>query len=396
MINLAVFFGGRSVEHEVSVISALQAVASLDREKYNVIPVYITKQNEMYIGEAVGDIKEYKDIPALLKRSRKVLLINDGKNTVLANYPAGLFGKKSIRVDVAFPIVHGTNIEDGVFQGYLKHLGVPFVGCDVAASALGMDKYAQKVLLKYNGVPVLDSLLFTLSDYKNVDNMIGRIEEKFGYPVIVKASNLGSSVGISVAADREALCNAIDDSFRYARKVLVEHAISNLREINCSVLGDENEAMASEIEEPFHSKEILSYADKYQSGGKSGSKGLASVSRKIPADVPGEMRDRIRELAVKSFKLLGCSGVSRIDFMLDEDTNELYYNEINTIPGSLAFYLWEAAGVPYRELLDRMVELALKRAREDEKLTFSFETNLLSNNAFSGSKGAKGAKVGCR
>ncbi len=123
---------------------------------------------------------------------------------------------------------------------------------------------------------------------------------------------------------------------------------------------------------------------------------MASVSRKIPADVPGEMRDRIRELAVKSFKLLGCSGVSRIDFMLDEDTNELYYNEINTIPGSLAFYLWEAAGVPYRELLDRMVELALKRAREDEKLTFSFETNLLSNNAFSGSKGAKGAKVGCR
>ncbi len=393
MINLAVFFGGRSVEHEVSVISALQAVASLDRSRYQVIPVYITKQNEMYIGEAVGDIKEYKDIPGLLKKSRKVILINDGKYTVLTSYPSRLFGNFTQRVDVAFPILHGTNVEDGVFQGYLKHLGVPFVGCDVFSSAVGMDKYAQKVILRYNRVPVLDSLLFTLSDYKNTDKMVKDIEEKIGYPVIIKAANLGSSVGISVAKDRESLYAAIDDSFRYARKVLAEHAITNLREINCSVLGDENEAVASEIEEPFHSKEILSYKDKYQGGGKSGSKGMAGVSRQIPANVSPEMRDRIRELAVKSFKVLGCSGVSRIDFMLDEDRNELYFNEINTIPGSLAFYLWEPVGIPYKDLLNRMVELALKRAREDEKLTFSFDTNLLSNNAFSGSKGAKGSKM---
>ncbi len=393
MINLAVFFGGRSVEHEVSVISALQAVASMDREKYNIIPVYITKQNDMYIGEAVGDINAYKDIPGLLKKSRRVIMVNDGKEVVLRDHSASLFGKKSVRVDVAFPIVHGTNVEDGTFQGYLKHLGVPFVGCDVLSSAVGMDKYVQKTVLKYNDIPVLDCLLFTLADYKNVDDMIDRIEKKFGYPVIVKAANLGSSVGISVAKDRNALVTAIDDSFRYARKVLVEHAITNLREINCSVCGDENEAYASEIEEPFHSKEILSYKDKYQSGGKGGSKGMAGVSRKIPADVPAEMRDRIRDLAVKSFKILGCSGVSRIDFMLDTDNNELYFNEINTIPGSLSFYLWEPAGVPYKELLDKMVDLALKRAREDEKLTFSFDTNLLSNNAFSGSKGAKGSKM---
>ncbi len=393
MINLAVFFGGRSVEHEVSVISALQAVACMDRERFNVIPVYITKQNDMFIGDSVGDIQEYKDIPALLKKSRKVILINNGKNVVLTSYPAKLFGNVSIPVDVAFPIVHGTNVEDGVFQGYLKHLGVPFVGCDVLSSAVGMDKYVQKTVLRYNDIPVLDALLFTLSDYKDVDRMVADIEKKFGYPVIVKAGNLGSSVGISVAKDRDALYTAIDDSFRYARKVLVEHAITNLREINCSVLGDENEAMASEIEEPFHSKEILSYKDKYQSGGKSGSKGMASVSRQIPADVPAEMRDRIRELAVKSFKVLGCSGVSRIDFMIDTDNNELYFNEINTIPGSLSFYLWEPTGVPYKELLNRMVDLALKRAREDEKLTFSFDTNLLSNNAFSGSKGAKGSKI---
>ncbi len=393
MINLAVFFGGRSVEHEVSVISALQAVASLDRERFNVIPVYITKQNEMYIGESIGDIQAYKDIPALLNKSKKVIMINNGTDVVLTSYPAKLFNNKSIRVDVAFPIVHGTNVEDGVFQGYLKHIGVPFVGCDVLSSAVGMDKYVQKTVLRYNDIPVLDALIFTLSDYRNVNKMVEKIEKKFDYPVIVKAANLGSSVGITVAKDRDSLFSAIDDSFRYARKVLVEHAITNLREINCSVLGDENEAIASEIEEPFHSKEILSYQDKYQSGGKTGSKGMAGVSRQVPANVSQEMRDRIRELAVKSFKVLGCSGVSRIDFMLDTDNNELYFNEINTIPGSLSFYLWEPIGVSYKDLLNRMVDLALKRAREDEKLTFSFDTNLLSNNAFSGSKGAKGAKL---
>ncbi|MCR5583839.1 MAG: D-alanine--D-alanine ligase [Lachnospiraceae bacterium] len=393
MINLAVFFGGRSVEHEVSVISALQAVACMDRERFNVIPVYITKKNEMYVGDAVGDIKEYKNIPALLKKSHKVIMLNDGRDIVLTSYPKKLFKNTEIRVDVAFPIVHGTNVEDGVFQGYLKHLGVPFVGCDVMSSAVGMDKYVQKTVLKYNDIPVLDCLMYTLSDYRNVNKMVEEIEKKLGYPVIVKAANLGSSVGITVANDRDTLFTAIDDSFRYARKVIVEHAITNLREINCAVLGDENDAMASEIEEPFKSKEILSYKDKYQSGGKGGSKGMAGVSRQIPADVPEEMRERIRDLAVRSFKALGCSGVSRVDFMIDTDNNALYFNEINTIPGSLAFYLWEPLGIPYKELLNKMVDLALKRAREDEKLTFSFDTNLLSNNAFSGSKGAKGAKM---
>ncbi len=393
MINLAVFFGGRSVEHEVSVISALQAVACMDRERFNVIPVYITKSNDMYVGDAVGDIREYKNIPSLLKKSKKVIMINDGRDVILTSYPRKLFGNTEIRVDVAFPIVHGTNVEDGVFQGYLKHMGVPFVGCDVMSSAVGMDKYVQKTVLKDNDIPVLYCLMYTLSDYRNVNKMVEEIEKKLGYPVIVKAANLGSSVGISVAKDRNALFAAIDDSFRYARKVIVEHAITNLREINCSVLGDENDAVASEIEEPFKSKDILSYKDKYQSGGKGGSKGMASVSRQIPANVSPEMRERIRDLAVRSFKALGCSGVSRVDFMIDADKNELYFNEINTIPGSLAFYLWEPIGTPYKELLNKMVDLALKRAREDEKLTFSFDTNLLSDNAFSGSKGAKGAKM---
>ncbi|MCR5500608.1 MAG: D-alanine--D-alanine ligase, partial [Acetatifactor sp.] len=201
---------------------------------------------------------------------------------------------------------------------------------------------------------------------------------------------LGSSVGISVAKTRVELANAIDDSFRYSTKILVEHAISSLREINCAVLGDENEAIASECEEPLHTKDILSYEDKYVSNAKgSGSKGMASVARKIPADLSPEQREEVRELAVRSFQALGCNGVARIDFMIDEETGKLYFNEINTIPGSLAFYLWEPIGIPYKELLDRMIQLAFKRKRTESALTFTFDTNILNTASFGGSKGGK-------
>ena len=388
-MRVAMMFGGKSVEHEVSVISGIQALLSMDTGKYEVFPVYLTKNNDMYVGEDIGKIESYKDIPGLLSRSVRVILVNDGNQVKFVQYPAKKIGKNAEwPVDIAFPVVHGTNVEDGALQGYLKTLGLPFVGCDVTASAIGMDKYIMKQVVKEYGVPVLDSRVYTLSQYADMDSLIADVEERFGYPVIVKPVNLGSSVGIGVAHDRVELTRRVDDAFRYATKVLVEHAITNLREINCSVLGDENEAEASEIEEPLHTKEILSYEDKYVSNAKgSGSKGMASVSRKIPAEVPSEMRDEIRSIAVTAFKALGCSGVSRIDFMIDEDTGKFYFNEINTIPGSLAFYLWEPLGVPYRELLSRMIEVTLKRVRTEKNLTFTFDTNILNSASFGGAKG---------
>lgn len=388
--RIAVLFGGKSVEHEVSVISAIQAIRSLNKEKYEVIPVYMNKKNEMFIGDKVGDIESYKNIDELLKKSTKVVMLQENGKVVLQSFPSKMFGKNtSIEIDVAFPIVHGTNVEDGALQGYLKTIGIPFVGCDVTASAVGMDKYVMKTILKDNDVPVLDAKVYTLSDYSDMDTLLASIENRFGYPVIVKPVNLGSSVGISVAKDRVELSASIDDAFRYATKVLVEHAITKLREINCSVLGDENDAQASECEEPLHTQDILSYEDKYVSHAKDGgSKGMASVARKIPAELTEQERERVRELAVKSFKALGCNGVARIDFMIDQDTGTLYFNEINTIPGSLSFYLWEPVGVPYSELLDRMIELAMKRVRTEENLTFSFDTNILQSASF----GAKGAK----
>lgn len=389
--RVALMFGGKSVEHEVSVISGIQAYLSMDTEKYDVIPVYLTKKNEMYVGEKIGKIEAYKNIDALLKESRRVIMMNENDHIMLTPYPQKLFGKKEAQeIDIVFPVVHGTNVEDGALQGYFKTLGVPFVGCDVTASAVGMDKFIMKTILKEYDVPLLDAAVYKLADYSDMEGLMDKIEAKFGYPVIIKPVNLGSSVGISVAKTRVELANAIDDSFRYSTKILVEHAISSLREINCAVLGDENEAIASECEEPLHTKDILSYEDKYVSNAKgSGSKGMASVARKIPADLTPEQREEVRELAVRSFQALGCNGVARIDFMIDEETGKLYFNEINTIPGSLAFYLWEPIGIPYKELLDRMIQLAFKRKRTESALTFTFDTNILNTASFGGSKGGK-------
>lgn len=389
-IKIGVFFGGQSVEHEVSIISALQTVNNFDRSKYDIIPIYITKGNEFYVGEKIGDIEAYKNIPSLLKKSQKVILVNENEKLNLIKYPMKKFGSNIYDyIDIAFPIVHGTNVEDGTLQGYLKTLRIPFVGCDVMASASGMDKYVMKTILKDNDIPVLDCCRSDRRHYQgDTVAFLDKVEALIGYPVIVKPINLGSSVGIRKANDRETLEDALDYAFQFANNVLVEKAIQNLREINCSVLGDYEEAVASECEEPISSDEILSYEDKYLSGEKnSGSKGMSSTKRKLPADIPADMKAEIQRLAVKTFQALNCNGVSRIDFMLDVEENKVWVNEINTIPGSLAFYLWEASGVKYKELLDRLVKLALKRERENKDITYSFDTNILSGVKLGGMKG---------
>ena len=391
--RVAVLFGGNSVEHEVSVISAIQAIMSMDTDKYEITPVYIAKNGEMYIGDTVGNIDAYKNIDKLIKESKRIIWVKEGNSVFLVPYPVKAFSSKQrVEVDVAFPIVHGTNVEDGTLQGYLKTIGIPFVGCDVTASAVGMDKYIMKTVLKDNDIPVLDGALYGIGEFKDVDSLLDKIENRFGYPVIVKPVNSGSSVGIGVAKDRAELEKRVEEAFMFARKIIVEHAILKLREINCSVLGDDEEAIASVCEEPMHTEEILSYEDKYVNNAKGGSKGMASVARQIPANITDELRTRIEELSVKAFQCLGCNGVARIDYMIDEENGELYFNEINTIPGSLSFYLWEPKGVSYKELLDRMIKLALKRSREEEQITFAFDTNILNQTSF-GSKGSKGGKV---
>lgn len=390
-IRVGVFFGGKSVEHEISVISAIQAIGYMNKEKYDIIPIYITKKNEFYVGEDIGKIEAYKDVPALIRKSTRIVLVPENGRVNIVAYPVKLFGKKFGTIDIAFPIVHGTNVEDGSLQGYFKTLNLPFVGCDVMAAAAGMDKYVTKAILKDNGVPVLDCRCYTAVEFAKEQAVIDDIESRINYPVIVKPLNLGSSIGIKKATDRDSLVIALETAFSFAGVALVERCIDNLREINCSVLGDCDEAIASECEEPIAADEILSYEDKYVSNaGNTGSKGMASTKRLIPAPLSPERREEIRNLAIKAFKCIGCNGVCRIDFMIDKDTDRIYLNELNTIPGSLAFYLWEPIGIKYTELLDRMLELTLKKMRKEEEITYAFDTNVLQSN------GLLGAKGGCK
>lgn len=393
-IRVGVFFGGKSVEHEVSVISGLQAYRAFDREKYELVPIYITKDNEFYTGEAVADIANYRNIPELLKKSTRVFLMCGQGCVQLIQYPPKKLGSSvAAQIDVAFPVVHGANVEDGSLQGFLRHYNIPLAGCDVAASAVTMDKYVMKTVLKDNEIPVLDCIVMTVKDYEKDENAaFDKVEGRIAYPVIVKPVNLGSSVGIKVAKDRDGLREALEYAFTFGPRVLIERAIVNLREINCAVLGDYEEAAASECEEPISSDGILSYEDKYVAGGKGASEGMRTAKRVLPAELTPEKREEIRRMAVKTFRVLNCCGVSRIDFMIDQDTDQVYVNEINPIPGSLAFYLWEALGKPYAELLDDMVKLALKREREEKSMMTSFDSNILQNANLSGAKGSKGAK----
>ncbi len=398
-LKLCVLFGGKSVEHEISIISAVQAMRHINRDKYDVIPVYITKSNEMYHGECLTEIEEYSNISALLKKCRKVTFVTEDGKTYLKKLGTKLFEKSEIaHVDMAFPIVHGTNCEDGTLHGYLAMMNLPIVGCGLTASAIGMDKYYMKTVFKDNGIPVLDCKCFTAKEFGDDANaVVSAIEDKIPYPVIVKPVNLGSSVGITKASDTSSLMEALENAFNFAGKVLVEKAVENLKEINCSVLGDCDDAEASECEEPVGSDNILSYEDKYTSGGKGGAKGgakgMASLKRKIPADITDKQRDTIRKMAVDAFKCLGCNGIVRIDFMIDTVSGDIYLNEINTIPGSLSFYLWEPLGVKYPELLDRMIDLGKKRHRESQEISYAFDTNVLEGMTFGGAKGAKGSKM---
>ena len=395
-IKVGVFFGGKSVEHEVSIITAIQAIENIDKDKYEIVPIYISKENKMYCGKLIGDIKQYVNLDNLINHSTQITLCQKNNKVILLKCNKKFYEKAIFDyIDIAFPIVHGTNVEDGTLQGYLKMFNIPYVGCDILSSACGMDKYVCKCLLKENNIPVIDCKCFTLKDYnENLTGIINEIEQNIPYPVIVKPVNLGSSVGISIAKTQEELYESISDAFSYSRKILIEKSIKNLREINCSVCGDYEFAEASECEEPIKTDEILSFNDKYISGGKTGgNKSMNAGVSRLPANINKETKNKIQKLALETFKALGCSGVIRIDFILDKDTNSIYVNEVNTIPGCLSFHLWKATNLNYTELLDKLIDLALKREREDNNLTYSFDSNILSEYSLNGLKGTKGIKM---
>mgnify|MGYP002532597352 CR=1 FL=1 len=391
--NVAVFFGGRSVEHEISVISALQAINAFDSEKYNIIPVYISKKGRWYTGDDLLNIRNFKDMDALTGRLTEVFMRPEYGDYNLYSARTSAFSKRNkvvAELHVVIPVLHGTNGEDGVFEGLLDTIGIPYAGCNTLSSANGMDKITMKMILRSEGLPVVDYVWFTDKQwYSDRDAMVAKVEEKLTYPVIVKPANLGSSVGISKAADRESLIAALDNAARFSQRLIVEHMIADLKEINCSVLGDADDHQSSVCEEPVRSGDFLSYEDKYMGGspskGAPAGGGMQSSERRVPADLPQETSERIRHLAGETFRVLSCHGVSRIDVMIDGKDGGIYINEINTIPGSLSYYLWEASGISFPKLMDTLVQLALRRKRDIDRKTFTYDRNI-----FTLTGGAKG------
>ena len=402
-IKVGVVFGGESVEHEVSIISALQAMNKINQEKYEIIPIYITKDREWYTGEMLRDIESYQDLSLIKKYAKNVVLYCENGRFVLKK-KKGLFNKIITDIDIAFPIVHGTNVEDGALQGYFQSIGIPYVGPNVYAAAVGQDKVYMKRIFEGESLPMTKFTWFYDADYKNnLEDVLSKIK-KLKYPVIVKPATTGSSVGIGTASNEKELIDAIDDAIQYDSKILVEEMVQNLKEVNISVLGNYEHQKLSEIEEVISNEKFLTFEEKYIGNGKTkgknglkmmkpnkGSKGMLSATRKIPADLSDEVRKEVEKVATSAFKALGSSGVCRIDFLIDDKAQKVYVNEINSIPGSLSFYLWEPKNKKYTELLDDLVNIGVKDYKKRVSKTHSFESNILAGYAMnSGSKAVKG------
>ena len=392
--NVGVVFGGRSVENEISVITANQAIQAMDREKYNIIPIYITKEGKWYSGEALFDVSNYRDTKKLLAMCEEVYMKPIYGDTNLYRTKKGFFEKDVVvKLDVILPALHGTNCEDGTFQGVMEFSGIPYTGCNTLASANGMDKITMKMILKECGIPVVDYCWFSDKEWDDKkDSTITKVEDKLGYPVIVKPANSGSSVGIRAAHNREELIDAIDYAISFTSRVIIEKYVQKLKEVNCAVLGNYYECQPSVCEVPVRSGEILSYQDKYMNGGGKQSEGMRSTVREIPANLPDESTKFIQQAACDTFRALSCDGVARIDFIIDEATGEIFVNEINTIPGSLSFYLWEYSGINFGTLIDKLIEIAFRRKQDAGFKAVNYGENIFAAGRSGGAK--MGSKMG--
>ncbi|MGI6150683.1 MAG: D-alanine--D-alanine ligase family protein [Christensenellales bacterium] len=399
--NVAVLFGSRSVEHDVSIVTGIQLIENIDREKYNVIPVYIAKDGEWYTGQKLCDISFVREFDKNAKEIKRVYLPPAPGNRGLLTHPAsgGLFGRgkqECIPVDVFIPALHGLHGEDGTIQGLLELADIPYTSAGVVGSAAGMDKYVMKCAFKGAGVPVVEGVVFNRDEWEHDPDAVANwLEEEVGYPMFIKPANLGSSIGINRADDREKLLFAVTVAAPYDRRIIAEQAIVENIEINCSCMGFGGDVTPSVCEQPISWGELLDFSAKYLSGGKTGSAstGMASLNRMIPAPISDELTNKVQDLSVKIFKTLDCKGVVRIDFLYDTKNDKLYANEINTIPGSFAFYLWEPLGIPYSELIDRLIAYAEVAHREKARSSYAFESDILKKTGL-GAKGAKGSKFG--
>ena len=391
--NLGVIFGSRTCEHDVSIITGLQAAMAADPAQYDVTRIYISREGDWYIGEKLSDMTFFLNFDPT--QATHVLPAAEKGKLLLLEYPTEkkkLFGGGRTvlaTIDVALPAMHGLNGEDGTLQGMLELMNVPYTSSGVMGSAVGMDKIVMKKLFRGCGFPVLPDTWAERAEWEDDRNaVIARAEKEVGYPMFVKPANLGSSIGISRANDREGLIRAMDIAVSYDRRILIEKGVTEIEEVNCSAMGYAGDVRVSETEMPvrWDDKELLDFSEKYLRG--QGGKGMSALKRQIPAPVSEEKLREIKRLTAEVFREMDCRGVVRIDYIIDKAENKLYLGEINIIPGSLAFYLWEPVGVSFKQLIDAMVTDALKAWADKNKSVFSYNSNILSA-VRNGTKAAK-------
>ncbi|MBI2334709.1 D-alanine--D-alanine ligase [Candidatus Daviesbacteria bacterium] len=362
-LRVGLFFGGRSVEHEVSVITALQAFENLDKNKYEAVPVYVSKAGDFYTSQKFLDLKKYQDIDSLILQASKVTFARGGLQTL------GFF-HKFIPLDLAFPLFHGSFGEDGSFQGLLEMYGIPYVGFGVLGSAIAMDKVLSKLVFQALDLPI--GKYAAIKRGEKIDS------KDLKFPVIVKPAIIGSSIGINKVDKPEDLEFYVEVAGTYSEKILIEEAFENCIEVNCSALGYKD-VKISVCEQPIPSAVLLSFEDKYQKGPPGGETGsMKSMSRKIPAPISEKLTKQIQDATKKIFKALDGCGVARVDFFVDPKQERFWVNEVNSPPGSLAYYLWEKSGIKFSKLLDMLIEFALERSQDHKKTTYAFDSGLLS------------------
>ncbi|SFU98938.1 D-alanine--D-alanine ligase family protein [Alicyclobacillus macrosporangiidus] len=397
METIAVIFGGRSVEHEVSVVTGLQVMENLDPQRFTPLPVYITKDGVWYSHPEFTKVESFRKdrLDSTLRAAYRVHWEPVPGNVLRleSQEPAerrGWFAKaktpevQEVRVDAVIPALHGTYGEDGALQGFLELTGVPYTSAGVVGSAVGMDKIVMKSVFRGCGIPVVPYEWFTREAWeRDPDAVVARLEANLSYPMFVKPCNLGSSVGISRAENEAELRQAIEIAQHYDTRILVEQGVERPIEVNVSVIGDETASRASLCERPLSWEKFLTYDDKYIRGNFNKGTG---ASREIPARLPDEVTERVQALAQQAFHAVQARGVVRVDFLLTED-HQIFVNEINTIPGSLAFYLWEPAGMPYKQLLTELIDIAKREADRKRRNITSFDSDLLE-------KFQRGSKLG--
>lgn len=392
--NIVVAFGGVSPEHEVSVLTAMQVIASLKDTEFEITPLYVAKSGRWLTGKPLLELENYQDLDSLQQQATRCTFSHDdlGKPVLLETEKKGLFtSPKSYTIHALIPAFHGSEGENGAFQGTCEMYNIPYAGSGVFASSLGMDKVKAKELCRAQDIPVVGDFNFFEHEWIKYQQTVLDAAEELGYPLIVKPVSLGSSIGVARADNKNDLIEAVETAFRYDDNLMIEEAVTPLMEINCSILGTPEDMRASVCERPLGQEETLSFEDKYQSDG-GGEKGMASADRVIPADISGELTQKIQSLSKEVFKTFRASGLARLDFLVNSDTNEYFFNEINTIPGSFSFYLWEENGMNMRELMLKLIEIAVDRHQKKIGRIRSYNTNLLDEKAVKGLKGLKGTK----